>query len=684
MTTLNWGVISTGSIARTFARALTKSKTGKLIAVGSRSQENADKFGREFGVTRCYSTYDALLADPDVQAVYIAPPHPMHAEWAIKAAEAGKHILCEKPIGMNHAEAMAIIEAARENDVFLMEAFMYRCHPQTHKLVELLRQKVIGEIRVIHASFSFHANLPPHARHRANELGGGGILDVGCYCTSMARLVAGVAIGKDFVEPLEVKGVAQLGSGTGTDEWAIASVKFPNNILAHLSCGVQVNQENVVKIYGSEGSILVHTPWIPAREGGLTKITVSRLSEKAPQEILIKTDEWLYAIEADTVAANIAHRQAEFPAMTWDDTLGNMKTLDRWRDSIGLYYEQEKPQNVTTVHKRPLQQGRTSFQLVPPEKRTTKMVVPPSMPYGKVAGVTKPISRLVMGTMIASNPRAMPYVAVMFDDFFERGGNCYDTAHIYASGTCEKMLGQWMKNRGIREQVVILGKGAHTPWCNPADLTKQLLESLERLQTDYLDIYMMHRDNLEIPVGEFIDVLNEHKNAGRIRAFGGSNWSLGRVDDANAYAKKTGKTGFAAISNNLSLARSVLPQWDGCLSSSDPQSRAWFKQTQTPLFAWSSQAAGFFARGNADDRSDKVLVDCWYADDNFTRKQRAEELAAKRGVTPTAIAAAYVLNQPFPCFPLIGPQTLRETHTSLQALDIKLSPDELAWLNLEK
>jgi predicted dehydrogenase/diketogulonate reductase-like aldo/keto reductase len=667
MATLNWGILSTGSIAQTFARALAQSKTGKLVAVGSRTQANAEKFGKEYGVTRCHASYDALLADPEVQAVYIAPPHPMHAEWAIKAAEAGKHILCEKPIGMNHAEAMAIIEAARENDVFLMEAFMYRCHPQTAKLVELLREKAVGEIRTIHASFSFHANLPPHGRHRANELGGGGILDVGCYCASMARLIAGVATGRQFAEPLEVKAVAQLGKDTGTDEWAMAVMKFPENILAHLSCGVLVHQENVVKIYGSEGSILIPQPWIPARDGGTTKIIVHRLNDETPQDILIKTDEPLYAIEADTVAANLANRQAKFPAMSWDDTLGNMKTLDCWRESIALVYEQEKPQNVPTVHRRPL-----------------RVRAKHNMQYGKVVGVQKPVSRLVMGTMIAHNPRSMPYVAVMFDDFFERGGNCYDTAHIYGGGTCEKMLGQWVKNRGIREQVVILGKGAHTPWCNPADLTKQLMESLERLQTDYLDLYMMHRDNLDIPVGEFVDVLNEHKNAGRIRAFGASNWSLGRVDDANAYAKKTGKTGFAAVSNNLSLARSVLPQWDGCLSSSDPQSRAWFAKTQTPLFAWSSQAAGFFARGNPDDRADKVLVDCWYADDNFQRKARAEELAAQRGVTPTAIAAAYVLNQPFPCFALIGPQTLRETHTSLQALDIKLSPDELAWLNLEK
>src|SRR5262245_34718066 len=136
---LNWGILGTGAIARKFARALVPSRTGRLLAVASRQQAPADAFARDFGITRAHGTYQALLDDKDVDAVYISTPHPFHAEWAICAARAKKHILCEKPIAMNHAEAMAIIEAARENGVFLMEAFMYRCHPQTQKLMELLR-----------------------------------------------------------------------------------------------------------------------------------------------------------------------------------------------------------------------------------------------------------------------------------------------------------------------------------------------------------------------------------------------------------------------------------------------------------------------------------------------------------------------------------------------------------------
>jgi predicted dehydrogenase len=338
---LTWGIISTGNIAARYAMAMPHSRTGKLLAVASRTQGAADRFGDTHDVPRRYGSYEALLADKDVDAVYIATPHPMHAEWAIKAAEAGKHILCEKPIGVNYAEATAIVEAARKHDVFLMEAFMYRCHPQTHKLIEMVRGGIIGQVRVIHASFSFHADFKEESRIYDNALAGGGILDVGCYCVSMSRLIAGIATGKDFAEPIEVKGVGHLGV-TGVDEYASAVLKFPGDIIANLATGIAVTQENAVRIYGTEGYISVPWPWAPAREGGSTRILVHRPGRQEPQEIVIHSEEWLYAIEADTVAANIDRRQAVPPAMSWDDTLGNMKTLDRWRESIGLVYDFER------------------------------------------------------------------------------------------------------------------------------------------------------------------------------------------------------------------------------------------------------------------------------------------------------------------------------------------------------
>lgn len=336
---LRWGILGAGGIAKAFAQGLAQSKTGDLLAIGSRTQEKADTFGQELNVPHRHGSYGALLADPDVDAVYIATPHPQHAEWAIKTAQAKKHLLVEKPLGMNFQEGSAIVEAAREHDVFLMEAFMYRCHPQTQRLIELLRARVIGDVRVIHATFSFHADFDPQSRIFNNGLGGGGILDVGCYPVSMARLIAGVATGKDFAEPLDVKAVGHLGK-TGVDEWSVAVLKFPGGIVAQLSTGVAVQQENVVRIDGTGGSILIPLPWAPARDGGTSKIIVTRESEPIPREMIIESPMQIYTIEADTVAAHLAQRQA--PAMTPADSLGNMRTLDAWRKEIGLVYEQER------------------------------------------------------------------------------------------------------------------------------------------------------------------------------------------------------------------------------------------------------------------------------------------------------------------------------------------------------
>ena len=372
---LRWGIIGTGAIAGAFAEGLSLCNHGTLVAVGSRSKESAEKFGEKWNVpaTGRHASYEALLADKNVEAVYIATPHPMHAEWTIKAAEAKKHILVEKPIGLNFYEATAMIEAAIANDVFLMEAFMYRCDPQTAKLIELLRDKAIGDVRVVHGSFSFKGPDDENRRILSNDLAGGGILDVGCYPVSMSRLIAGVVDGKDFLDPIEVKGSAHLGR-TNVDEWAIGSLKFANGILAQVSTGVQVNQENALRIFGTEGNIYVPTPWVPARNGGSSKIIVTKKGEKEPQEITIDSPMFIYGIEADVVAENVraGRKQAPAPAMTWDDTLGNIKTLDAWRASCGLVYNAEKKENAktVTVANRPLKKK--------PDH---------NMKYGRIAGL---------------------------------------------------------------------------------------------------------------------------------------------------------------------------------------------------------------------------------------------------------------------------------------------------------
>lgn len=663
MKKLNWGILATGSIAKAFAEGVQHSELGTLAAAGSRSADKAAAFAAEFNIPTVHGSYESLLADPGVDAVYISTPHPMHAEWIVKAAEAGKHVLCEKPIALNHAEAMVAAEAAREHDVLLMEAFMVRCHPFIGTLRNLINDKAIGDVRQIRSTFSFHARFDPEGRIFKNALGGGGILDVGCYTSTLARLVAGIALGIPYASPLKVRGAGHL-LETGVDGWALATLEFSGGILAQLSAGVQLEQDNGLTIFGSAGRIRIPDCWVPAKKGGSLSLFL-KPSGKDEQEILVETEAWLYGLEADAFARAVFAGSRSVPEMPIEDTLDNMRTLDRWRDAIGLTYESEKPGNhVPTVSGRPLTRKAEA-----------------GMRHAKIPGVDLEISRLVLG---CDNQRTMPHAAALFDDFFERGGNAFDTAYIYGRGLQETLLGHWIQSRNIRKDIFVIGKGVHTPFCEPKHIRWQLEATLERLQCDYVDLYLMHRDNPDIPAGEFLEVLNGLKEEGKIRAFGGSNWSIGRTQEANEYSRSKNLHGFSALSNNFSLASMLSPVWGGCVSASDASSRAWLQESGTALFAWSSQARGFFAeRAGEDKLSDPELVRCWYGPDNFRRRERAVELARAKSTSPINIALAYVLDQPFPTFALIGPRTIAETASCFGGINIQLTPEEIAWLNLE-
>ena len=649
--TLRWGIIGTGRIARQFADGLPHSQHGELVAVASRTP--ITELAPEFGTARRYTGYAALLADESVDAVYIGTPHPMHAEWAIRAAESGKHVLCEKPIGMNAAEADAIIDAARRNDVFLMEAFMYRFHVQTETLTGLIRSGEIGEVRLIEASFGFAKAFDPAGRQYDPALGGGGILDVGCYPVSMARLLAGAALGKPFADPLMVQGAGHLGP-TGVDEWAVATLTFAGDVIAQVATGVALAQANVVRLFGTGGRIEVASPWwCSGRQGGRSHITVTRTGEP-PREIAIETADWLYAIEADTVARNVKARQA--PAMSWDDSLGNMRTLDAWRAAIGLTYPVELPG------------GRAG----PLSGRALCVQPTAPMPKLQLADIAPAASRLGLGTAgFTTYAQAAP----ILDAFFEAGGTLFDSAFHYGAGRADCLLGHWLHERGVRDQAVIIGKGAHSPNCYPQAVTPQLMQSLERLQTDHIDVYFLHRDNPEIPVGEFVDVLDEHLRAGRIRSYGGSNWTPARIDAANSYASAHGRAPFRHLSNQFSLAEMLEPVWAGCISASDDASIEWLQRTGTALFAWSSQARGFFT-----DRDNPELARSWHSEANFGRRDRAMELARRKHTSMPAIALAYVIAQRFFVCALIGPLNLSELRSSLAALDTPLTPEEADWL----
>ncbi|BBI32942.1 aldo/keto reductase [Cohnella abietis] len=307
------------------------------------------------------------------------------------------------------------------------------------------------------------------------------------------------------------------------------------------------------------------------------------------------------------------------------------------------------------------------------------------MKYIQIQGVDKKISRLFMGT--GDLRKLEDPQRIMLDAYIQAGGNAFDTAHQYRGK--ELVLGQWLAETGLREQLVILTKGAHHddgspgPRVNPQAIRKDLKESLERLGTDYVDLYALHRDDPTVEVGPIIEELNEHLQARTIRAIGASNWSHKRIQEANEYAASRNLTGFSFNSPNLSLAKPLEARWAGAISA-DEAACEWHVKNQLPLLAWSAQAGGFFS-GNfsPDNRTDEEMVRVYYSDNNWERYRRAVKLAEEKGVTPIQIALAYVLYQPFPTCAIIGPRNPEEFYSSIESMNLELSPREVEWLDLK-
>jgi aryl-alcohol dehydrogenase-like predicted oxidoreductase len=318
------------------------------------------------------------------------------------------------------------------------------------------------------------------------------------------------------------------------------------------------------------------------------------------------------------------------------------------------------------------------------------------MQYRTVAGVDEPVARLVLGSMIVTTQDRERTFALL-DAVLALGGNTIDTAHVYAGGNSERALGEWMEARGVREQMVILTKGCHhnadRRRVTPFDLTSDLYDSLARLRTDYVDLYVLHRDDPALPVGPIVETLNEHHAAGRIGAFGGSNWSHARIAEANAYAETHGLTPFTVSSPNYGLADQIEDPWGpGCVTLSGPsnqEARAWYAANQMPVFAYSSLARGLFSgritRANfAETRAmlDGACLKAYCHEPNFGRLDRAFALAQEKGVTVPQLALAFILQSPLNVFPIVGAATADEFAQNLAALDIALTADERAWLDL--
>lgn len=311
---LRWGIIGTGMIANTFARALEQAHRGVRHAVGSRSREKGEAFAAKHKISRSYGSYGALLADKDVDAVYVSTPHPVHRECVLAAAAAGKHILCEKPMGVTAEECKEMIAAADRHGVVLLEAFMYRVHPQTLRLQEILREGRIGPVRTVRSSFTYGMGDAYNVR-TDKSLRGGGLYDVGCYCINFSRMIAGE-------EPDRIEAVWILGPKTGVDENIAVSLGFPSGILAQFDAGIRSAGTSFGEILGSSGRIYVPNPWKPDAQ----RATFDVIAGGKTESVVIENGGDIFALEADHLAAVVSGEAK--PLIPASNAVGNAAVMD--------------------------------------------------------------------------------------------------------------------------------------------------------------------------------------------------------------------------------------------------------------------------------------------------------------------------------------------------------------------
>ena len=306
---VTWGILSTADINRKFLAGAREAQNAEVVAVASRDLAVARDYAGAHGIERAYGDYDALLADPGVEAIYIPLPNSMHVEWTVRALEAGKHVLCEKPLSRRSDEVERAFDVAEREGRLLMEAFMYRHNPQSARLIELLVDGAIGCVRMIRAAFSFVAEDPANVRLRA-ALGGGALMDVGCYCVSGARMIAG--------EPLRV-GAEQVLGGDGVDVAFAATLRFPDDVLAHIDAGLSLATRDELEVVGDAGSLFLDDPWhclepvIEVRRAdGVQRIEIERVNS--------------YRLEVENLSAAIRGELA--PLLGRDDALGQARTIE--------------------------------------------------------------------------------------------------------------------------------------------------------------------------------------------------------------------------------------------------------------------------------------------------------------------------------------------------------------------
>lgn len=328
---VRWGIVGLGSIANRVMKGLkvTPPEETQVVAVGSRDAEKAEAFAAQFGIRQSHGSYDGVINNPNVDLVYVALPNHLHVPVAIKALKAGKHVLCEKPFAMTEAEAKPAFAAAKKAKRFLMEAFMYRCHPQMHRIREIVL-KELGEVRMVRAAFAYGGINEDNTRMK-NAEGGGGLMDVGSYPVSFIRFVTGQ-------EPVELKASAVIGRKSGVDHWCAGVMKFPSGAIGYFDAGMMVTTDWTATIWGTKGKLHVTNPWIP--EPPSTELHLTRYAESRTEKIIVQAKHY-FANEADAVSRAINAGKLEAPEMRWADTLGNLKALDGLRKSMGLVWKKK-------------------------------------------------------------------------------------------------------------------------------------------------------------------------------------------------------------------------------------------------------------------------------------------------------------------------------------------------------
>jgi aryl-alcohol dehydrogenase-like predicted oxidoreductase/predicted dehydrogenase len=664
---IKWGIVGAGNIADAFAHSIGHCQDSELAGIFARNQEKLDKFSDKFN-TKPYLKLEDFFTSNEIDAVYIATPHNSHYFYTLEAIKHKKHILCEKPISMNHLESMVLLDMAQNAGVFLMEAYMYRVHPQTSNILNHLDVfKNTKEDVLIESSFGFSADLPSEHRLRNPLLGGGAILDVGCYPLSMSKLIAGSLQNLPFADPLSIKATGRIDK-TGVDLQSEAHLIFSNNIEAIISCAIDEEYANDLRISSGSIELIASQPWHCGQfQEGKSSIKIFDSGELIKEVPYLDTV-GLFTREIDHASNCIHEKKLESAFISHADTQSNMLWLDQWRQELEINCP------LKVIQNSPIPESKFYMMQEPKFTKTS------------LSGIDKAASRLALG---CDNQTSDLHAFTMFDHFYGSGGRIFDTAYIYNNGKGDKYLGDWINSRKVEDEVIVLGKAAHTPQCEPEFIRPQILESLDRLNIQKLDIFCLHRDNTEVPVSEFIDALNEIKDEGFINLIGASNWELDRFSEARDYAQQASKESFSVLSNNFSLAQMIEPVWPGCIAVNNEYINYIIKN-EIMLFPWSSTARGFFiekkevtSNQHFSNPSMEEEIRVWHDEKNLKRRAKCFEIARQKNVQPIQIALAYVLHKSSLIFPLIGPRTIFETNSSIEATQINLSDKELSELAIE-